>query len=153
MPHVPTPTEVFHALADGVPRIVLGDRAHVDAVTALYADKTNVVHPLSPFDADPLLSRDDLRRHFSRAPGPADGVERFEAVDRTVHVTADPEVVVGEFRYVGSVNGRPFDLPCIFVLRVRDGEIVESRDYADHVGLARAFGRIAEFAAGLTADS
>jgi ketosteroid isomerase-like protein len=31
-------------------------------------------------------------------------------------------------------------VPCVFVLRVRDGLIVESRDYIDHVGMARARG-------------
>lgn len=82
-----------------------------------------------------------------------DGLERMEAVDRTVHITDDPEVVIGEFRYVGSAHGRPFDRPCIFVMRVRNGEIVESRDYSDHVGLARAFGRVEDFAARLTAGA
>ena len=43
----------------------------------------------------------------------------------------------------------PFNVPCIFVVRVRDGLIVESRDYADHVGFARAFGRIGALAAAL----
>jgi hypothetical protein len=35
------------------------------------------------------------------------------------------------------------------VIRVRDGEIVESRDYGDHVGLARAFGRLEALAGAL----
>jgi ketosteroid isomerase-like protein len=68
-----------------------------------------------------------------------------------VHQTADPEVVIFEFSYVGSANGRPFTVPCIFVTRVRDGVIVESRDYADHVGMARAFGRLDQLAAALAA--
>ncbi|MFI7672367.1 hypothetical protein [Actinophytocola sp. NPDC049390] len=32
--------------------------------------------------------------------------------------------------------------PAIFVLRVRDGEIVESRDYFDHLASARARGEL-----------
>ncbi len=56
-----------------------------------------------------------------------------------VHKTGDPEVVIVEFRYQGSANSRPFDLQCIFVVRVRDGPIIESRDYSDHVAFARAF--------------
>jgi uncharacterized protein len=153
MPHAASPTAVFHALADGVPRVVLGDVSHVDALLALYAERTNVVHPFAPFGREPLLTRDDLRRHFTAAPDRTAGVDSFEAVDRVVHVTDDPEVVIGELRYVGSVHGRPFEFPCIFVLRVRDGEIIESRDYVDHVGSARAFGRIETFAAALTADA
>lgn len=152
MPHSAlTPTEVFHALADGVPRLVLGDRSQLDELVALYAERTDVVHPFAPFGVEHLLTRDDLRRHFGAASGRTEGVQRFEAVDRVVHMTGDPEVVVAEFRYVGSAHGHPFEIPGIFVLRVRDGQIVESRDYADHVSLARAFGRIEEFAAGLTA--
>lgn len=144
-----TPAEVFHALVDAVPRLVLGDHSVIDDLVGLYARRTHVVHPFAPFGIEPLTTRDDLRRHFLRDPASATGVERFEAVARVVHATADPEVVVAEFRYQGSVDGRPFDVPCIFVLRVRDGEIVESHDYLDHVGLARAFGRIEEFAADL----
>ncbi|WP_223839922.1 nuclear transport factor 2-like protein [Saccharopolyspora pogona] len=31
---------------------------------------------------------------------------------------------------------REFAVPCVFVLRVRDGQIVESRDYVDHFAFA-----------------
>jgi ketosteroid isomerase-like protein len=57
-----------------------------------------------------------------------------------IHETADPEVVITEFRYEGTSEGRPFSWPSIFVTRVRDGVIVEARDYTDHVGAARALG-------------
>ncbi len=67
---------------------------------------------------------------------------RFEPANANVHVTADPELVIFEFTYAGEANGRSFQLPCIFVVRVRNGQIVESRDYGDHIGLARTFGRL-----------
>lgn len=70
-----------------------------------------------------------------------------------VHQTDDSEVVIVEFRYQGSANSRPFDLPCIFVVRVRDGLIIESRDYSDHVAFARAFGRLGDLAAALASDA
>jgi ketosteroid isomerase-like protein len=72
--------------------------------------------------------------------GRVDGFDRFEPVDLHVHRTEDPEVVITEFRYEGSAGGRPVRIPNIFVTRVRDGMIVESRDYADHSAGARAFG-------------
>jgi len=59
-----------------------------------------------------------------------------------VHRTADPEVVVAEFSYAGTADRGDFAVPCVFVVRVRDGRIVESRDYGDHIGFARAFGRL-----------
>ncbi|WP_210745096.1 nuclear transport factor 2 family protein [Nocardia flavorosea] len=99
-----------------------------------------------------LRTRFQLRSHFAEGPARTTGVERFEARGQ-VHETADPEVVVYEFSYVGSANGRPFSIPCIFVARVRDGLIVESRDYTDHVGFARAFGRLDDLATALAADS
>ncbi|EIV91432.1 nuclear transport factor 2 family protein [Frankia sp. QA3] len=146
-----TPTEVFHALADAVPRLVLGDRSQLDPLVALYAEHTDVRHPFAPFPAEPLRTRGDLRRYFDGATAAADGVESFAAVDRTVHATADPEVVIGEFHYVGRAHARDFDVACIFVLRVRGGQIIESRDYTDPVGFARAFGRLGELAAALAA--
>jgi ketosteroid isomerase-like protein len=97
-----------------------------------------VRHPLHPLGERPLLSRAAVREHFAAGGPPAD-VERYDVIDDHVFGTPDPEVVIFEFRYAGVVNGRAFTLPCIFVVRVRDGEIVESRDYADHAGGARAF--------------
>jgi ketosteroid isomerase-like protein len=93
-----------------------------------------------------------LRRHFAGGPGQAQKADQFEAQGH-VHKTADPEVVVYEFSYVGSANGRSFSVPCIFVTRVRDGVIVESRDYVDHVGMARAFDRLDNLTTALAATS
>jgi ketosteroid isomerase-like protein len=55
-------------------------------------------------------------------------------------------VIVAEFDYAGTVleTGEAFTVPCVFVLRVRDGLIVESRDYIDHVAMARARGQLDE---------
>jgi ketosteroid isomerase-like protein len=142
MPDPMTPEAVFHALADGVPRVILGDVGHVDQLSELYAEQTHVVHPFAPLERAPLTSRAELRRHFARGPQDTVDFDSFEAVDRVMHHTADPEVVIGEFRYLGSAGGRRFAIPCIFVLRVRDGKIVESRDYVDHVASAKAFGHI-----------
>lgn len=41
----------------------------------------------------------------------------------------------------------------MFVVRVRDGQIVESLDYADHIGLARALGRLEPLAWALEHDT
>ncbi|MBO2460694.1 nuclear transport factor 2 family protein [Actinomadura violacea] len=58
-----------------------------------------------------------------------------------VHETGDPEVIIVEFDYEGRIatTGHGFRVPNIQMLRVRDGLIVETRDYHDHRGLARAF--------------
>ena len=153
-----TPAEVVRAVAAGVCRLFTAElteaqlQAQLDGLAALYAEHTDVRHPFTPTGDTPLRTRAELRAHFARVPSLATGVERYEAVGQ-VHETADPEVVVFEFRYVGARGGRPFEFPCVFVTRVRDGVIVESRDYADHVGSARAFGALDGLAAALAAES
>lgn len=151
-----SPEDVVRAVAAGVSRLIAGRlseqevEAELDALAGLYAEHTDVRHPFAPLGDEPLKTRAELRRHF--AEGPAQPVaERFEAVGE-VHRTADPEVVVFEFRYEGSVGGREFSVPCIFVTRVRDGLIVESRDYIDHLGMARAFGYLPHLVDSLAAQ-
>jgi ketosteroid isomerase-like protein len=58
----------------------------------------------------------------------------------------DPEVIVGEFGYAATATatGETFHVPCVSVLRVRDGEIVEPRDYVDHAAMAQVRERLAE---------
>ncbi|WP_433077819.1 nuclear transport factor 2 family protein [Dactylosporangium sp. CA-052675] len=125
------------------------EAAQFDELAACYAERTDVRHPLNPLGDKPLRSRAALREHFSAGARPS-GVQRYDVVDDHVYTTADPEVVIFEFRYAGVINDRTFTMPCIFVVRVRDGEIVESRDYVDHVAGARAFGRLAALSAALT---
>ena len=150
-----TPEETVRAVAAGVCRLMRGgltaaeEVAQFDELAACYAERTDVRHPLHPLGDTPLRSRTAVREHFS-AGGHPTGVKRYDVVDDHVYATPDPEVVIFEFRYAGVVHARAFTLPCIFVVRVRDGEIVESRDYVDHVAGARAFGRLPALAAALT---
>ena len=131
-----TPEQVFWALVDGVAA------GRWDELSLLYAERTNVVHPFDPLRSAPLRSRRDLAAHFdqSRAAG---SLARVPA-NITVHETTDPEVVVAEFEYRGATadTGRGFAIPCIFVIRVRAGKIIESRDYIDHLASADARGQL-----------
>jgi ketosteroid isomerase-like protein len=153
------PALVVRAVCDGVSRLVAGGLGQaeredqVNSLAALYAEHTDVRHPFAPGGDTPLRTRADLYRHFAEAPGRAASAESFAPVGLQVHRTADPEVVISEFRYEGSAGGRPFSIPCAFVTRVRDGLIVESRDYADHVAFARAFGYVGALIADLAADA
>ena len=137
-----TPAEVFAQLLSGV------CEQRWDDLPALYAPRTHVVHPLDPYRFPPLLTPDDLRRHFLGG-AKALGDVRFTAAAITVHQTADPEVIIGEFEYRGTApgTGAPFVIPNVFVIRVRDGQIVESRDYADHVEVARLLGTLDQLTA------
>ena len=140
------PREVFLALVNGVAD------ARWDDLPELYAERTHVVHPFDPLRAAPLLTRDDLRAHFARAAALRQGVRR-EPTNITIHETTDPEVIVAEFEYRSTIDGVVSLLPCIFVLRVRDGQIVESRDYVDHLSSARALGRLDHLVSALRSGS
>jgi len=131
-----------HRLLDGVVRLVRGDTGQVDPLADLYAAHTRVDHPMAPLAAAVLRTRGDLRRHFAAAAGTGFRPDDYRVEDLVVHDTADPEVVVAEFAYAGSADGRTFRVPCVFVVRVRDGRIVASRDYVDHLAMARATGQL-----------
>ncbi|MEZ0092351.1 nuclear transport factor 2 family protein [Streptacidiphilus sp. EB129] len=63
-----------------------------------------------------------------------EGLWTYDSVDGvTLHDTADPEVVIAEFRVHGhlTANREPFTLGYINVVRVVDGLIVSSRDYGN----------------------
>lgn len=70
---------------------------------------------------------------------------RFTSIDEVaVRETITPGVVIVEFRVHGEITatGAPFALRFLMVVTVRDGLIVASRDYGDHLASARAYGRL-----------
>lgn len=136
-PTPPTPREVFLRLVHGV-----ADRNYA-MLPELYAERTDVRHPMWPGGTPPLTSRDDLRRHFAAGAATA-SVVRFRPEGIVVHETQDSEVIVAEFEYRGTVTatGEAYAVPCVFVMRIRDGQIIESRDYIDHLTSARARGQL-----------
>jgi ketosteroid isomerase-like protein len=140
-----TPEETFRAVLDGACRLQNGDRGQIDELAEFYAEETDVRHPMAPLGDTPLLSREAVRQHFAAAASA--GMAGVRVEDVRVHHTADPEVVIGEFTYRGDAG---WAAPGIIVFRIRDGLIVESRDYIDHVGLARATDTVGVLCAQLT---
>ncbi|WP_370971468.1 nuclear transport factor 2 family protein [Amycolatopsis sp. cg9] len=130
---------VFERLVHGV----AGGRW--DELPELYAEETHVTHPFLP-GAEVVRTRDELRAHFAAGKALNPG---FEVADLVTYQGTDPEVLIGEFAYQGEYGGRPVRIANIFVLRVRDGLIAESRDYGDHLGIAGDLGKIPELAAKL----
>jgi uncharacterized protein len=139
-----TPREVFLALVNGIAD------GNLDGLPELYAEQIDVIHPFDPLRGAPLRSREELRARMAQLgarPRP-----RRRVGNVTIHETTDPEVIVAEFEYQGTTDtGQPYALPAIFVLRVRNGEIVSSRDYHDHLASARVAGRLGELFAALSA--
>jgi len=142
-----SPREVFLALVNGIAD------GNPDGLPELYAEQIDVVHPFDPLHGAPLRSRDELRERMEQlaAAGPR---PRRRVGNVTIHETTDPEVIVAEFEYQGTTDaGEPYALPAIFVMRVRNGEIVSSRDYHDHLASARVGGRLGELFAALSAQA
>jgi uncharacterized protein len=139
-----TPREV----AELVCRMVAGE----DVVFAdLFAADGVIAYPFAgPGHPEQLAGRDAIRSFFS-AMGQARQLFVQEGVDQVIRETDDPEVVVTEITHYGRsrATGRPYRLPAIAVIRVRDGEIVQYDDYMNPVDIARMLGRTDELAAAL----
>ncbi|MEV5715943.1 nuclear transport factor 2 family protein [Amycolatopsis mediterranei] len=128
---------VFERLVHGV----AGGRW--DELPELYAEETHVTHPFLP-GSGVVRTRDELRAHFAEGKALNPG---FAVADLVTYQGTDPEVLIGEFAYQGEYGGKPVRIANIFAMRIRDGLVVESRDYGDHLGVAGDLGRIPELAA------
>ena len=102
-----------------------------DQMADLYAPDVVIEIPFAP-DGIPAITngRETMRARMNAAAS----LFTFDSVsDVTLHETADPEVVIAEYRIHGhlSSSGKPFSLTFVMVTRVRDGLIVWSRDYGN----------------------
>jgi len=102
-----------------------------DQMADLYAPDAMIEIPFAPHGIPAVTTgRETLRARMNAAAA----LLAFDSVaDVTLHETADPEVIVAEYRVHGhlATDGRPFALGYITVTRVRDGLIVSSRDYGN----------------------
>jgi uncharacterized protein len=114
-----TPREVFLTLSAAIGGTDWS-RLHL-----LYAEDAEVEIPFLP---DRIHGRAQIREHFARHAGRI----VLQPRDVQIYQTDDPEVIIAEWKY--EVGGR--QLQNIQVMRVRDGLIVETRDYHDHRQLA-----------------
>jgi uncharacterized protein len=119
MPSV-TPADV---LAQRRRLILSGD---IDGFVDLFAPDGVIEGPFTgPPGASMRLEGREAIREYSRR------VMDFEVVE--LYQTQDPEVVIVELRTKGTVTttGRSFVATSIQILRIRDGQIVLFRDFAD----------------------
>ena len=102
-----------------------------------YAPDAVVEQPFSPGGQRRIEGREDLRAHFERA---AAMPLELRVSNVVVYETIDPEVVVVEYDYDGVVTstGYSFTAANVQIFRVRDGQIVWSRDYHDHATIGAA---------------
>ncbi len=84
--------------------------------------------------------REAIREYSRRVTASPLRIEDFEMAE--LYQTQDPEVVIVEMRTKGTVTttGRKFNVLSVQIIRIRDGRIVHSRDFADPRILEEAFG-------------
>jgi len=128
MKQTATPSKVVRTLVEGVAA------ERFSALALLYAETTDVTHPFGA-SSKPLRTRAELAQHFAAMADAQARLPEREVIDLVIHQTSDPELVVAEFAYRWKLP-EPIRVGCVLVTRVRGGEIVESRDYADPSALA-----------------
>jgi ketosteroid isomerase-like protein len=102
-----------------------------DQMADLYAPDVHVEMPFTPAGFPSETRGSATIRARMKA---VESLWTFDSVDGVVlHETADPQVVVAEFRVHGrlSATSDEFSLGFVNVIRVVDGLIVSSRDYGN----------------------
>jgi uncharacterized protein (TIGR02246 family) len=120
--------------------ILSGD---VDGFAELFAPDGVIEGPFTgpPGAAMRLEGREAIREYSRQVMASPLRLEDFEVTE--LYQTQDPEVVIVEMRTKGTLTatGRSFVATSIQVLRIREGQIVLFRDYADARGLEDVIGQ------------
>ncbi|WP_051814404.1 nuclear transport factor 2 family protein [Kitasatospora sp. MBT63] len=146
MSEKPLPREVFGKLIEGI-----GEGRYTE-LADLYAEDAVVETVFEPAGPRLTVGRAALRERFAQVA--AVSPVELTPLNIVLRETGDPEIVVAEFDYRvhHRATGRTFETANIQVLRVRDGLIVSSRDYHDHLALIVADGSLPQLVAALEGE-
>jgi uncharacterized protein len=146
MPETLSPREVFQKLIEGI------NAGRFTELAELYAEDAVVETVFEPVGPRRLEGRAALKERFAEVS--ASSPVELTPANVVLRETDDLEVVVAEFDYQvhHRVTGRTFEAANIQVLRVRDGLIVSSRDYHDHLALIVAGGNLPQLVAALEGE-
>jgi ketosteroid isomerase-like protein len=104
-----------------------------DAFAALFAPDAVIESSFAGPPGTPLrlAGQEAIREYSRRVMDSSLRLEDFEVAK--LYQTEDPEVVITEMRATGTVTttGRSFTTTSVQIIRIRDGHIVHSRDFAD----------------------
>ena len=104
----------------------------IDGFADLFAPDAVIESPFAPPGVPSRLEGREAIREYSRAVMASPlRLEDFEVTE--LYQTQDPEVVITEMRAQGTVTttGRSFTTTSVQIIRIREGRIVHSRDFAD----------------------
>jgi uncharacterized protein (TIGR02246 family) len=122
-----TPADV---LARRSQLILNGD---ADGFAALFAPDAVIESSFAGPPGTPvrLAGREAIREYSRQMMASPLRLEDFEVAK--LYQTQDPEVVITEMRAKGTVTttGRSFTTTSVQIIRIREGHIVHSRDFAD----------------------
>ncbi|MEW2414696.1 nuclear transport factor 2 family protein [Streptomyces sp. NPDC046866] len=145
MSETPLPREVFRMLLEGITEGRFAELAR------LYAEDAVVETVFEPVGPRRFEGRAALHERFAQVA--AVSPFRLTAKNVVVRETGDPEVIVAEWDYEvhNRDTGRTVEAANIQVLRVRDGLILHTRDFHDHLALIVAGGHVPRLVAALNA--
>jgi uncharacterized protein len=110
--------------------ILTGD---ADGFAALFAPDAVLESSFAGPPGTPLrlAGKEAIREYSRRVMASPLRLEDFEVA--RLYQTEDPEVVITEMRATGTVTttGRSFATTSVQIIRIRDGHIAASRDFAD----------------------
>ncbi|GIH06079.1 hypothetical protein Rhe02_41460 [Rhizocola hellebori] len=106
-------------------------------LAAHYAEDAVVDMPFALPEPVRLHGRPAIEAHLATA---ALAPLAFTVENVVIHQTADAEVIIAEYDYLLSVTttGKTQRVSNIQLFRVRNGQIVETRDYHDHHRIRQA---------------
>ena len=126
-------------MPSATPADVLAQRRHVilsgdaDGFADLFTPDAVIEFAFAPPQGAParLEGREAIREYSRHVMASPLRLEDFEVAE--LYQTQDPEVVITEMRAKGTVTttGRPFATTSVQIIRIREGRIVHSRDFAD----------------------
>src|SRR3984885_11192706 len=121
-------------------RLILTGNA--DGFADLFAPDAVIEGPFTGPPGAPLRleGREAIREYSRHVMASPLQLEDFEVAE--LYQTQDPEVVIVELRTTGTLTttGRSFAATSIQILRIREGQIVLFRDFADSRGLEGVIG-------------
>ncbi|MEU7056058.1 nuclear transport factor 2 family protein [Streptomyces sp. NPDC046197] len=136
-----SPREVFQKLLKGI------TEGRFSQLAELYAEDAVVETVFEPVGPRRFEGRAALRERFAEVS--VNSPVELTSTNVVIRETDDPEVIVAEWTYQvhHRATERNFEVANIQVLRVRDGLIVSSRDFHDHLALIVAGGGLPQLVA------
>ncbi|MFH8384747.1 nuclear transport factor 2 family protein [Kitasatospora sp. NPDC018058] len=143
MAGTPSPRDVFLKLLEGI------TAGRFPELAELYSEDAVVEIAFQPVGPRRIEGRTALAKRFADIA--AHSPLELTATNVVIRATDDPEVIVSEFDYQvrHRTTGGTSEVANIQVLKIRDGLIVHSRDFHDHLALAVAGGGLPQLVAAL----